>query len=105
MRGSHADNRQLIVLDGRKGDFVMASVSFTEKEYLALFGAAIDLEERGDTEDAAILDKLAQKMNTALSRSALSAAPRAKSMDGVAEFQAPSPLDTYRNTHTAKAVK
>lgn len=80
----------------------MASVSFTDKDYQALFGVVLDLQERGEFEDAARLDKLAQRMNTALSRGVFAAAPRAKHMDGTPEFQAPSPLESLRKLGLSK---
>jgi hypothetical protein len=80
----------------------MASVSFTEKDYQTLFGVVIDLQERGEVEDAAILDKLAQKMNIALSRGAFAVVPRSKHMDGTPEFQAPSPLESLRKLGASK---
>lgn len=73
----------------------MASVNITEKEYQALFGVVIDLQERGETEDAAALDKLAQKMNTALSRGRMPIVPgyMRESEEAKAAFQAESPLE------------
>lgn len=75
----------------------MANVQFSEAEYQALFGVVIDLQEKGDIETAQILDRLAQKMNTALSRSRFGVVPgfANPSAEARANFQAESPLETW----------
>jgi hypothetical protein len=71
----------------------MATINITEKEYHILFGAVLDLHDRGDIEDAKILDNLAKKANTALTKSKFSNIPWYG--DKCKEFVAQSPLETY----------
>ena len=46
----------------------MASITISEADFAALFIAANRANENGDTEQAKILDKIARKMDAALSR-------------------------------------
>lgn len=80
----------------------MASVSFTEQEYLTLSMVVIDLHARGEIEDALVLDKLAKKANTALTKQ------RYGYMGGGAKegevrdaFQALSPLESLRKLESS----
>ena len=45
----------------------MANVNFSQEEYGAVAGAALDAWRSGDRKDAATLNELASKMNKALS--------------------------------------
>lgn len=77
---------------------LMAQVQFSEKEFQTLFSVVLDLHDRGELEDAAILDRLAQKMNTSLSRGRIGSVPGfgSTTQEVKASFQTPSPLETMR---------
>ncbi len=44
----------------------MAAVTMTEKDFDALVCAALDAQDRGDMETAKVLDKIARKLNAAI---------------------------------------
>lgn len=75
----------------------MASVSISEKEYQALARVICDLHDRGEIEDAEILDKFAKKANTAFSRQRYGYSGGGfEESEASAQFQAPSPLETHK---------
>jgi hypothetical protein len=47
----------------------MASINISEDDFVCVAAAANDALKRGDVEDAAALDKIARKINAALSNS------------------------------------
>ena len=47
----------------------MASINISEDDFSAVAGAARDAAKRGDVTEAAALDKIARKINAALSNS------------------------------------
>ena len=85
----------------------MPSVSFTQKEFDALFGVIVDLNERGELEDAVVLDGLAKKMSTASARASGSVVPgfAKATSEARAGFEAHSPLETIANINKKLAAK
>ena len=70
----------------------MASVNFSEKEYEAVCGAAMDAHRKGDLTNARLLNELASKMNHAITAARYPIAPGFRATQRI-KYRAPGPLD------------
>lgn len=68
----------------------MASVNFSETEYMAVASGAMDAYRHGDMQQAKALNELASKMNKALS---LASNKGLGGLSGKGKFRAPGPID------------
>lgn len=86
----------------------MASVNFSEKEYMAVASAAMDAYRHGDMQQAKALNELASKMNKTLSVVGHSALISFGPRRGQRDWRAPGPIDKelgLSSTDTGESVK
>lgn len=75
----------------------MTSISVTEKDFEVLASAAVDAFERGDEQAAKAIDKVARKINAALSNQAArkAAGPWARGSSNLTWKDVPSTLERF----------